>query len=312
MKHGRILVLGGSGFVGRHLVAALLDHGSEVVVVTREREHAKPLSLLPRVQIVESDPRDATRLAAACRGGDALINLVGILYPQNGATFDEVHVGVTDAAIRACRSNRIVRLLHMSALNAAPDGPSAYLRSKGEAEAKVRASGLDWTILRPSVIFGPDDRFLNKFAALARWFPVIPLAGANARFQPVYIGDVVTAFVNAIDANEAVAQTYSLCGPNVYTLRELIAYAGSLLGRRPLIIGLPEPLARIQAGLLEMFPGKPMTRDNLASMRVDSVCGDVPPVVLGGPMRSLESIAPGYLSSAVAVDRFSSYRSRRR
>lgn len=312
MKHRRIVVLGGSGFIGRHLVAALATREAEVVVVARARDHAKHLFLLPRVEIVEADARDATDVAVAARGADALINLVGILHPARGMSFDDVHVGVAEAAIRACRSNRIGRLLHMSALNADPGGPSAYLRSKGEAEAKVRSSGLQWTIFRPSVVFGPKDQFLNKFATLARWFPIIPLAGATARFQPIYVGDVVTAFAAALESDATIGQSYGLCGPRAYTLRELVAYTGSLVGRRPLIIGLPGLLGQAQAALLELVPGKPMSRDNLASMRVDSVCETPYPAVLGGPPRSLEAIAPGYLSPAAEVDRLALYRSRRR
>jgi NADH dehydrogenase len=312
VKHRRIVVLGGSGFIGRHLVAALAADEAEVVVVTRARDHAKHLSMLPRVEIVEADAQDATDVAVAARGADALINLVGILHSTRGMSFDDIHVGVAEAAIRACRSNRIRRLLHMSALNADPNGPSAYLRSKGEAEAKVRSSGLQWTIFRPSVVFGPEDQFLNKFAPLVRWFPVIPLAGASARFQPIYVGDVVTAFASALEADETIGQSFGLCGPRVYTLGELMAYTGSLVGRRPLIVGLPGLLGQAQAALLELVPGKPMSRDNLASMRVDSVCGAPYPAVLGGPPRALEAIAPGYLSPAAEVDRFASYRSRRR
>jgi NADH dehydrogenase len=312
VKHRRIVVLGGSGFIGRHLVAALATREAEVVVVARARDHAKHLFLLPRVEIVEADARDATDVAVAARGADALINLVGILHPARGMSFDDVHVGVAEAAIRACRSNRIGRLLHMSALNADPGGPSAYLRSKGEAEAKVRSSGLQWTIFRPSVVFGPKDQFLNKFATLARWFPIIPLAGATARFQPIYVGDVVTAFAAALESDATIGQSYGLCGPRAYTLRELVAYTGSLVGRRPLIIGLPGLLGQAQAALLELVPGKPMSRDNLASMRVDSVCETPYPAVLGGPPRSLEAIAPGYLSPAAEVDRLALYRSRRR
>jgi len=312
VKHRRIVVLGGSGFIGRHLVARLAAREVEVVLITRQRDHAKHLFLLPRVEIVEADAGDATDVAVAGRGADALINLVGILHSTRRTSFDDIHVGVTDAAIRACRSNGIARLLHMSALNADTNGPSAYLRSKGEAEAKVRSSDLQWTIFRPSVVFGPEDQFLNKFAALVRWFPVIPLAGADARFQPVWVGDVVTAFTNALEADETIRQAYALCGPRVYTLRELMAYAGAVVGRKPLIVGLPGALGQMQAAILEHAPGKPMSRDNLASMRVDSVCDAPYPAVLGGPPRSLESVAPGYLSPAAEVDRFALYRSRRR
>jgi NADH dehydrogenase len=200
----------------------------------------------------------------------------------------------------------------MSALNADPQGPSEYLRSKGEAEAKVAASGLDWTVFRPSVVFGPEDRFLNKFATIASLLPVIFLAGADARFQPVYVGDVVDAFVAALDDDRTIGQRYALCGPRVYTLRQLMAYAAAQIGRHPLVVGLPGPLGQLQAAALEWVPGTPMSRDNLASMRVDSVSDEPYPALFGGRPRALESIAPEYLAPSSAIDRFAPFRSRHR
>ena len=312
MKPTRIVVLGGSGFVGRHLVNALAAREREVVVATRAREHAKALFMLPRVEIVETNVRDATALARITRGADAVVNLTGVLNEARGASFDEIHVGVTDAAIRACRSNSVRRFIQMSSLNADPNGPSAYLRSKGEAEAKVAASGLAWTIFQPSVIFGPEDRFLNTFALMARVLPVVFLAGAKARFQPVHVGDVVRAFAIALDDDATVGQRYPLCGPKVYTLRELFKYAASQTADPPLVIGLPNSIAQVQAWLLEALPGKLLTRDNLASMRVDSVCNCPYPAVFGGPARAMEAVVPTYLSRAAQVDSFSAYRQRRR
>ena len=312
MTRNRIVVLGGSGFIGRHLVGALASRGKEVVVATRASEHAKALLLLPRVEIREADVRDATAVTTISRGADALVNLVGILNEDRKARFSDLHIGVADAAIRACRSNGIGRILHMSSLNADPDGPSAYLRSKGEAEEKVAGSGLAWTIFRPSIVFGPEDKFLNRFAAMARLAPVLPLAGASARFQPVYVGDVVHAFCTAIDDDSTIGQRYSLCGPRVHTLRELVAYSAAQVGHHPLIVGLPDALARAQASVMEMLPGKLLTRDNLASMRLDSVCDCPYPAVFGGAPRAIESVVPGYLSPAAWSDRFSTYRRRHR
>ena len=312
MKHDNIVVLGGSGFVGRHVVSALVSQEREVVVPTRVREHAKPLFLLPRVQIPEVDVRDAVALAAAIRGADAVINLVGILHEAPRATFTDIHVGVTAAAIEACRRNGIKRLIQMSALNADPGGPSAYLRSKGEAEARVAASGLDWTLFQPSVIFGPDDRFLNLFARLAKFLPVIYLAGAKARFQPVHVGDVAAAMIAALDDDSTIGQRYPLCGPHVYTLRELVEYASAQAGHRRLIVGLPEGLGMAQAWVLEHLPGKLMTRDNLLSMRVDCVCDCPFPAVFGGSPRAMEDTVPGYLSPTGETGPFSGYRRRHR
>ena len=312
MKPKRIVVLGGSGFVGRHLVNELEAREREVVVATRAREHAKSLFLLPRVEIIETDGRDVTSLTRITRGADAVINLVGILHESRGASFQDLHVGVADAVIRACRNSGVGRLLHMSSLNADPQGPSAYLRSKGEAEAMVAASGLAWTIFQPSVIFGPEDRFLNLFALVARLMPVVFLAGANARFQPVYVGDVVNAFAIALDDDRTIGQRYKLCGPTVYTLRELVKYAASLTSNSPLIFGLPNALAQVQACVLEALPGKLLTRDNLASMRVDSVCDCPYPAAFGGHARTMESVVPSYRSPSMLSDRFSAYRQRRR
>lgn len=312
MKHDKIVVLGGSGFVGRHVVCALVSQAREVVVPTRVREHAKGLTLLPRVQIPQVNVRDAAALADAIRGADAVINLVGILHETRLTSFTDIHVGLTEAAIEACRRTGIKRLIQMSALNADPGAPSAYLRSKGEAEARVAASGLDWTLFQPSVIFGPEDRFLNLFAALAKFLPVIYLAGAEARFQPVHVGDVAAAMTTALDEDSTIGQRYPLCGPKVYTLRELVAYASAQAGYRRLIVGLPESLAKAQAWVMEHLPGKLLTRDNLLSMRVDSVCNCPFPAVFGGPPRAMEDTVPGYLSPTGETDSFSDYRRRHR
>ena len=310
MKHMKIAVIGGSGFVGRHLANELVNQLREVIVLTRVREHAQSLILLPTVLVVEVDARDVDALTRATHEADAVINLVGIRYETSKMRFEGIHVGITEAAIEACRRNGIRRLIHMSALNAGPDAPSAYLRSKGKAEARVAASGLDWTIFRPSVIFGPEDRFLNTFATIARLLPVIYLPGATARFQPVYVGDVATAMAAALDDTSTFGQRYPLCGPRVYTLRELVRLAAELTGRRRWIVGLPGALGKMQAWLLEHFPGKPLTRDNLLSMRVDSVSDGSPAALLGGPPRSIEDMAPEYLTAS-RDERNTQYRRRR-
>ena len=308
MKHLRIAILGGSGFVGHHVVNRLATGERDAIVPTRAREHAKPLFLLPRVQIVEVDVGDAAALARAIRGADAVINLVGVLHPTRRASFHAIHVGVAEAAIEACRANGIRRLIHMSALNADAAGPSAYLCSKGEAEARIAASGLDWTIFQPSVIFGPEDRFLNLFAALTRILPVIYLAGAEAKFQPIHVSDVAAAMTTALDDPGTIGQRYRLCGPQVYSLRELVAFAAARTGHRRPIVGLPNAIGRAQAWLLEHLPGKLMTRDNLLSMQVDSVCGCPYPAVFGGNPRALEDAVPEYLSAAGENAAFSLYR----
>jgi len=202
------------------------------------------------------------------------------------------------------------RLVHMSALNADPAGPSRYLRSKGEAEAIVAASGLDWTIFRPSVIFGREDAFLNLFATLLRFVPVMALAGPQARFQPVYVGDVARCIAGALRLPATIGRTYPLCGPGVHTLRELVRYVGNVTGRPRPIVGLGPTLASIQAFVLEHLPGKLLTRDNLASMQKDSVCDCAFPAEFGIVPQALETVVPSYLGPNAIKSRYDGYRVR--
>jgi uncharacterized protein YbjT (DUF2867 family) len=305
---GKIVVLGGSGFVGRHLVSRLVVAGWRVIVPTRQRERAKHLILLPTVDVLEADVHDPTALAQLVAGADAAVNLVGILNESRRGDFERAHPDLARKLIAACRAARVPRLLHMSALHADPAGPSRYLRSKGEAEALVAHADLAWTIFRPSVIFGREDSFLNLFAKIERVLPVIALAGAHARFQPVYVGDVGNAFVHALGDDRTHRQRYSLCGPKVYTLRELVAYVGELTGYRRPIMPLGATLGALQAGVLELLPGKLMSRDNLASMQVDSVCDGGFPPLFGTQPSALEAIAPEYLAPAARRDRYSGLR----
>ena len=210
-----VVVLGGSGFVGRHVVNRLVADDRRVIVPTRRREAAKELLPLPTVDVVEADIRDPLALTRLATGAAAVINLVGILHEQDGQTFARAHVELAQKVIAACRAVGVRRLVHMSALNADSKGPSRYLRSKGEAAAAVSNSGLDWTIFEPSVIFGREDSFLNLFARLARAFPVLPLSGANVKFQPVYVGDVAHCFARALTLDATIGRRYCLCGPTV-------------------------------------------------------------------------------------------------
>jgi uncharacterized protein YbjT (DUF2867 family) len=308
MSAGRILVLGGSGFVGRHLVNRLVGAGWQVVVPTRQRERAKHLILLPTVDVLEADAHDPVVLARLVSGVDVAVNLVGILNESRRGDFERVHVELPRQLIAACSAARVPRLLHMSALHADPAGPSRYLRTKGEAEALMAQSGLAWTIFRPSVIFGREDSFLNLFAKLERVLPVIALAAAQSRFQPVYVGDVGNAFVRALGDDRTHRQRYSLCGPTVYTLRELVAYVGELTGYRRPIVPLGATLGALQARVLEWLPGKLMSRDNLASMQIASVCDGGFPTLFGTQPIALEAIAPEYLPPTALRDRFSGLR----
>jgi len=195
-------------------------------------------------------------------GRDAVINLVGILQGSRGMPygpeFARAHVELPRRIVVRCPAHGIRRCLHMSALGADSKGPSMYQRSKGDGEAAVRDSGLDWTIFQPSVIFGPEDRFLNTFAMLASIAPVLPIANAEARFQPIWVGEVADAFVNALDESRTIHRTYELAGPKIYALRELVQFAANASGHRRPVIGLPGALARAQAMLMELAPGEPL------------------------------------------------------
>ena len=287
-----------------------------MIVPTRRREHAKHLLLLPTVDVVEADVHDAPTLASLMRGVDAVINLVGILHDGDasspyGKRFAAAHVELPQKIVAAMRQTGVRRLLHMSALRAAADAPSAYLRSKAAGEAVVLAAApdLDVTVFRPSVIFGAGDKFLNTFASLLRVFPVLPLGGCQARFQPVHIGDVADAFVASLDDPRSFGQVYELGGPTVYTLRELVEYTGELIRVRSRIVALPEPLAHLQALFLSLLPNPPMTPDNLRSMRVDSVCDGrhSPP---GWQAKALEAVAPSYLCAVQSKRRLDGFRCR--
>ncbi len=288
-----VCVMGGTGFVGRRIVRLLCKQGFAVRVPTRNRDKARQaLGEFP-VEVVAADVHDPVELAKLFEGVNVVINLVGILNESGVETFLHAHVQLADKVIETARAANVQRLLHMSALNASPTGPSAYLRTKGEAEVRVQASGLRATTFRPSVIFGAGDNFLTLFARLAKWAPVIPLACADARFQPVWVEDVAEAFMRALNDDATVGLRYNLCGPKVYRLRELVAFAAARRKRHPLILPLPDSIAYLQASVLEWLPLKLMTRDNFHSMRLDSVCDGEFPFGLA-PAR-LEDIGPQYL-----------------
>jgi uncharacterized protein YbjT (DUF2867 family) len=302
-----VLVLGGSGFVGRHLVAALAGRGVLVTVPSRHRERAKHLLPLPTVDVVETDIMAPQVLNTLARGKQALINLVGVLHGD----FERVHAELPKAVVKACRAQGVKRLLHMSALGVSAGAPSAYLRSKALGEkAVLGADDLEVTVFRPSVIFGPEDRFLNTFAALARLFPVLPLACPQARFQPVYVDDVARAMSHALEALDTNGKVYELCGPREYTLKELVELVCSITGRRRAIIGLPDRLAYLQAFVMEKLPGKLITRDNLRSMQVPNVCGGAFPFGIGP--QALEAAAPAYLAPSGPRERYPQLRWRAR
>jgi NADH dehydrogenase len=293
MRIESVLVLGGSGFIGRHLVAALARRLVKVTVPTRRRERAKHLLVLPTAQVVQADIHAPGALERLVAGHDAVVNLVGTFRERD---FDRVHAELPAAIAAACRAKGVRRFLHMSALGAAPDAPSAYQRSKARGEeAVLRAEGVDVTVFRPSVVFGPEDRFLNLFARLARFVPVLALACPEARFQPVYVGDVAAAMAEALDEPGTHGKRYDLCGPREYTLKQLVEYACAASGRQRLVVGLPAGLSYLQAWFLEHAPGRLMTRDNYRSMQVPNVCAAGCTLPFGLEPQPLEAVAPAYL-----------------
>jgi NADH dehydrogenase len=317
MELKNVLLIGGSGFVGGWIASRLSERGIRVTIPTRRRDNTKQLILLPTVDMVEANIHDPQALATLMEGQDAVINLVGILHDHDsrlpyGKGFAAAHVELPKKILAAMKQSGVRRLVHMSALNAAVDAPSEYLRSKGEGEAAVVAAmgELDITVFRPSVIFGPGDAFLGMFAKLLRLFPFFPLGGGAARFQPVYIGDVADAFTGCLTERATFGQTYALCGPKVYTLRALVEYTGELIGKpRPVIDLGDSGWAYLQAGLLWLLPNPPLSPDNLRSMYVDSVT-DGGRNYPGWQPKSLESVAPAYLAAIKPKMRLDGYRLR--
>lgn len=324
MKLASVLVVGGSGFIGRHLVATLAARGIEVVVPSRHRDRAKHLTVLPTVDVVEADvlaPGVLERLAA---GRQAVVNLVGILHGRRGRPdergpndygpdFARVHVELPQAIVTACRASGARRLLHISALGASAAAPSEYLRSKAIGErALLAADDLDVTVFRPSVVFGPEDKFLNQFALLARLTAVLAVPCPDARFQPVYVGDVARAMAASLDDPDTHGKAYELCGPRAYSLKELVQTVCTLTGRRRLVLGLPDRLSYLQARVMEWLP-EPlmlMTRDNYYSMQVPNVCSGTFP--FGIQPQILEAAAPAWLAPSGPRERYPKLRWRAR
>ncbi|MCL2829123.1 MAG: complex I NDUFA9 subunit family protein [Betaproteobacteria bacterium] len=314
MSAKKILILGGSGFVGTWITSRLAVPGVELTIPTRRRERTKQLITLPAVKMPQENIHDPETLVRLMRGQDAVINLVGALHDRDsrypyGKDFAAAHVELPQKIVAAMQKAGVSRLLHMSALNAGRDAPSEYLRSKGEGQEIVLAAQdkLDVTVFCPSVIFGLGDRFLTTFARALKLTPVFFVGGVTSRFQPVFIGDVANAFVDALSRSSTHGQVYHLCGPKIYTLRQLIEYAGEISGCPRPVYGLSPLFAYLQAGFLWCLPRPLMSPDNLRSMEIDNI-GDGSCLYPAWEPTALEAVAPQYLGTAAPKARLNVFR----
>lgn len=314
----KLLILGGSGFVGQALIERLLARngagGGRIIVPSRRPQRVASLRTLPTVEVVGADVHDEVQLLRLVSSCDAVVNLVAILH-GSPADFTRVHTTLPAALAHACAGTGVRRVLHVSALGVAPDAPSCYLRSKAAGEAALRAADLDLSVLRPSVIFGAHDRFLNLFAKLQVVAPIVPLAGAASRYQPVWVDDVADALARCLMDHTTVGHTYECAGPRTYSLAELVRLAGQWSGHPRPVLPLPPVLARLQAAVMSLLPGDPLlSADNLDSMQVPNIASGTLPGLeaLGITPTPLEAVAPAYLGPSLAQRRFEVWRARAR
>lgn len=290
MQIKQVSVLGGSGFVGSAVVAALQKAGFQVRVLTRRPSRAKHLKLLPNVKVIGCDIFDAEALHDALLGSDAVVNLIGVLHQSKRFSFDRMHHQLPLMLGKMCKSLNIKRVIHMSSLGSSNDAPSEYLRSKAAGEAALKAvPGLALTIFKPSVIFGRQDHFVNLFASLAKWLPVIMLAKPKAKFQPIWVEDVAECVVKSLQMFGISGKTYELAGPKVYTLKELLQLIMQTLKVKRPVVGLSDRLSYVQAFVMEWLPIKLLSRDNIKSMEVDSVSTQSFPTIFGMQPTALET-----------------------
>jgi len=304
-----VCVLGGTGFIGRALVARLAADGHRVKVLTRDRTTHRDMLVMPQLRLVYADVLDPAALEREFAGCEVVINLVGILNERRlghgpGTQFRRLHTELPQQVALACRKAGVRRYLHMSGLKAdSQRGPSHYLRSKGEAEdflLRECQGHPDVVIFQPSVVFGPGDSFVNKFAQILALAPVLPLACADAKFAPVYVDDVVEAFVRCLKRPDVAGRTFQLCGPEVFTLGDIVRMTARALGLRRAVLPLPRPISRLQAAVMDYVPGKPFSTDNYLSATIDSVCDCDGLAELGIERHSMSSIVPRYLGAASA------------
>ena len=303
MSNKRVTVLGGTGFVGTALSCRLAQQYDEVILLTRHAQRSRTLRILPNVHVLQTNVHDAKALEQALEGSDVVINLVGILNSAGSNaknSFTGAHADLTKNVITACEKLGIKRYLHMSALNADADkGSSDYLRSKGVAELMVKgAKKLDWTIFQPSVIFGEADSFFNRFAGLLTSLPIFPLACPDAKMAPVYVGDVVDSMMGALNQPQTFKQSIQLCGPDEFSLQELVEFTAQTAGLKRKVIRLPDGVSRIQARIMEFVPGKPFSYDNYLSLQTDAICNSN----CESQPTSVHAVVPTYIGTSKGIN----------
>lgn len=305
MYEGLVTVIGGSGFVGRHIVRALARSGYRIRVAVRRPDlagHLQPLGGVGQIHAVQANLRYPASIQAACQDADAVINLAGLLYESGRQTFPAIHVfgaGVTGAAAADAGAGHVV---HLSAIGADAGSPAEYGRTKAQGEVEIRKAFPDATILRPSIVFGPEDDFFNRFAALARISPVLPLiGGGGTRFQPVFVGDVAAAVCTALEGDAAKGRTYELGGPEVMTFEEVLRFILETIDRKRLLVPLPFSLARMKAAVLQLLPKPLLTMDQVRMLEIDNVVSAEAQADgrtlegLGITAQAVEAIVPDYL-----------------
>lgn len=309
-----VTIFGGAGFIGRQVVRELAPLGCQIRVACRDPQSVlplKPCGDVGQIAPVQANVRHERSVVAACDGADAVINLTGILYEKDSQRFETVHVQGAERIARAAKAAGAARLVHMSALGAAKDSPAVYAQTKARGEEAVRAAFPEATVMRPSVVFGPDDDFFNRFAGLMRLLPVLPLiGGGEQKFQPVYVGDVADAIAAAAKSGDYAGETYELCGPTAYSFRELMELIMRETDRHVGLVPLPFELARIQAMFMELLPVPPLTRDQVELLRSDNVCAGAHPGLkaFGIEPTAAEVILPSYLDVYRKGGRFSPMR----
>lgn len=301
MRDQRVTVFGGSGFLGRYLVRRLADADARVVVAVRDPEAAQFLKPMGRVGQIVPTPVDVTRpdtIVRALEGADAAVNLVGILYERGRRTFEAVHVRGAGTIARAASEAGARRLVHISAIGADAGSPAAYARSKARGEVAVREAFPSATVIRPSIVFGPEDDFFNRFGALARYLPALPLIGGGGNLmQPVYVGDVADAIAAVLADAATAGKTYELGGPKIFTFKELMELVLRETRRRRLLIPVPWTIARLQARFLELLPVPPLTVDQVKLLEIDNVVseGALGLADLGIEPTPVGAVLPGYM-----------------